>query len=195
MKRWLIGSGAGIALIVVALLVAPLFIDVNAYRGQAVADIKRATGRDIVLGGPISLRLLPWPTVRVEDVKVQNLPGAKNPDMVTVKSITVTPSLWALLGGTFEVSDVALQEPKIVLEVNSEGKPNWELTPSVAEAKPVAAKPSMPVPLSVGIDHVFCHISFSPRGTAAIDAITRLAAIHGLAVYDPQSDEVHRPAR
>lgn len=55
--------------------------------------------------------------------------------------------------------------------------------------------PWMSMPLSVGVDHVFCHISFSPRGTAAIDAITRLAAIHGLAVYDPQSDDVHRPAR
>jgi hypothetical protein len=37
--------------------------------------------------------------------------------------------------------------------------------------------------------------SASHPATAAIDAITRLAAIYGLAVYDPQSDDVHRPAR
>lgn len=55
--------------------------------------------------------------------------------------------------------------------------------------------PWMSMPLSAGVDHVFCHISFSPRGTPAIDAITRLAAIHGLTIYDPQSDDVYGPAR
>lgn len=55
--------------------------------------------------------------------------------------------------------------------------------------------PWMSTPLSVGIDHVLCHISFSPRGTPAIDAITQLAAIHGLTIYDPQFDEVYGPAR
>ena len=45
---------------------------------------------------------------------------------------------------------MTLVEPKIVLEINAEGKPNWEFTPSVAEAKPAAAKPSSPRPLSLG---------------------------------------------
>ena len=45
---------------------------------------------------------------------------------------------------------MTLVEPKIVLEVNAEGKPNWEFTPSVAEAKPAAATPSTPRPLSLG---------------------------------------------
>src|SRR6185436_18091443 len=34
--------------------------------------------------------------------------------------------------------------------INPEGKPNWEFTPSVAEAKPAAPKPSSPAPLSLG---------------------------------------------
>ena len=55
--------------------------------------------------------------------------------------------------------------------------------------------PWMSMPLSVGVDHVFCHISFSSCGTAAVDAITQLAAVHGLVIYDPQSDDVYRPAR
>ena len=45
---------------------------------------------------------------------------------------------------------MTLVEPKIVLEINAEGKPNWEFAPSVAEAKPAAAKPSSPKPLSLG---------------------------------------------
>ena len=45
---------------------------------------------------------------------------------------------------------MTLVEPKIVLEINAEGKPNWEFAPSVAEAKPAAAKPASPKPLSLG---------------------------------------------
>ena len=45
---------------------------------------------------------------------------------------------------------MTLVEPKIVLEINAEGKPNWEFAPSVAEAKPAAPKPSSPKPLSLG---------------------------------------------
>ncbi|MDP1840799.1 MAG: AsmA family protein, partial [Reyranella sp.] len=75
---------------------------------------------------------------------------SKNANMVEVKSVTVKPSLLALLMGGIEVSEVTLVEPKIVLEVNAEGKPNWEFAPSVAEAKPAAAKPSSAKPLSLG---------------------------------------------
>jgi uncharacterized protein involved in outer membrane biogenesis len=55
-----------------------------------------------------------------------------------------------LLTGNVEVSEVTLVEPKIVLEINAEGKPNWEFAPSVAEAKPAAPKPESPRPVSLG---------------------------------------------
>src|SRR4029453_4495723 len=55
-----------------------------------------------------------------------------------------------LLIGDIEVSSVTLHEPRIVLEVNGQGKPNWEFTPSVADARPAAAKPSSLKPLSLG---------------------------------------------
>ena len=86
------------------------------------------------------------PSASVSAVKFFNAPGSKNPNMVEVKSVTVTPSLLALLVGDVEVAEVALVEPKIVLEINAEGKPNWEFAPTVDEARPAAAKPSSPKP-------------------------------------------------
>ncbi|GLX01368.1 hypothetical protein [Microtetraspora sp. NBRC 16547] len=50
--------------------------------------------------------------------------------------------------------------------------------------------PWMSMPLSVGIDHVIMHLSYSERSTPALEKITELAALHGLVVYDPQFDEV-----
>ena len=133
-KKLLIGGGGLVAVVVVGLLVAPSFFDLNKYKPELVSQVKKATGRDLVLDGPVTLSLLPVPVVGVSKVRFVNVPGAKNPNMVEVKSITVKPSLLALLGGNVEVSEVTLVEPKIVLEVNAQGKPNWEFAPSVEEA-------------------------------------------------------------
>ena len=57
-KRLLIGAGGIVGLLIVALLAAPALIDVNSYKSQIVAQVKKATGRELVLSGPISLSLL-----------------------------------------------------------------------------------------------------------------------------------------
>lgn len=170
-KRLLIGGGGIVALLVAALVALPALIDVNSYKPLIVSQVKTATGRDLVIDGPISLSLLPTPTVSVTGVKFFNAPGSKNANMVEVKSVTVKPSLLALLGGNIEVSEVTLVEPKIVLEINAEGKPNWEFAPSVAEAKPAAAKPSSPRPLSLGrltIDNGTLIFSDSKAGLSVV---------------------------
>ena len=170
-KKILIGGAGVIGLLVVALVAAPFFIDVNAYKPMIVSQVKTATGRDLVLDGPIGLSLLPTPTVTVGNVKFFNAAGSKNPNMVEVKSVTVKPSLLGLLMGKIEVGEVTLVEPKIVLEINAEGKPNWEFAPSVAEAKPAAAKPSSPRPLSLGrltIDNGTLIFSDSKAGLSVV---------------------------
>jgi uncharacterized protein involved in outer membrane biogenesis len=149
-KKVLVGGGGLVGLLIVALLVAPFFIDANSYKPVIAAEVKKATGRELVLDGPIKLSLLPVPTATIDGVKFFNAPGAKNPNMVEVKSATVRLSLLSLLTGNVDVSEVTLVEPKIVLEINAEGKPNWEFAPSVAEAKPAVAKPSSAKPLSLG---------------------------------------------
>ncbi|MBS0524607.1 MAG: AsmA family protein [Proteobacteria bacterium] len=149
-NRLLIAAAGVVGVLIVALLIAPSLIDLDRYKPQIVAEVKKATGRDLVIDGPASLSLLPLPSATVSGVKFFNMPGAKNPNMVEVKSITVKPSVLALLVGRLAVDEVTLVEPKIVLEINAEGKPNWEFAPSVAEAKPAAPKPSSPMPLSLG---------------------------------------------
>src|SRR5260221_2748679 len=170
-KRVLIGAGVIVGLLIVAVLALPSLIDLNARKPEIIAAVKKVTGRDLVLDGPISFSLRPTPAATITGVKFFNVPGSKNPNMVEVKSITVKPSLGALLTGTIEVSEVTLVEPKIVLEINAEGKPNWEFTPSVAEARPVAAKPDSPRPLSLGrltIDNGTLIFSDSQAGLSVV---------------------------
>jgi uncharacterized protein involved in outer membrane biogenesis len=149
-RKLLIGVGGFVGLLVVALLLAPTLIDLDGRKPQIIAEVKKATGRDLEIAGPISLSLFPTPTVTVSDVVFHNMPGASNPRMVELKTVTVKPALLPLLSGNIELSEVALVDPKIVLEINAQGKPNWEFTPSVEAAKPAAPAPGSPRPLSLG---------------------------------------------
>jgi uncharacterized protein involved in outer membrane biogenesis len=170
-KRVLIGAGGIVGLLIVALLALPSLIDLNARKPEIAAMVKKATGRELVLDGPIALSILPTPTVTLSGVKFFNVSGSKNPNMVEVKTVTVKPSLGALLTGNIEVSEVTLVEPKIVLEINAEGKPNWEFTPSVAEARPAAPKPDSPKPVSLGrltIDNGTLIFSDSKAGISVV---------------------------
>ncbi len=128
-KRLLIGASSIVGLLVAVLLALPAFIDVNAYKPEIVAQVKRMTGRDITLEGPIRLSLLPTPSVELDGVKFSNLPGSKTPNMMEARSVTVRPSLLPLLVGGVEIAEVTLVEPKIALEVNATGTPNWEVAP------------------------------------------------------------------
>lgn len=56
-----------------------------------------------------------------------------------------------------------------------------------------AESPWMSMPLDIGIDHVIVHITWSPRGTTAVEAVMELARRHRLVVFDPQSDDVYLP--
>jgi hypothetical protein len=143
-KRLLVGIGSLVGGLIVALLALPALIDVDAYKPAIVEKVKGETGRVITLEGPIRLSLLPIPSVELESVKLANPPGSKTPNMLEVKSVIVRPSLLALLTGNVEIAEVVLVEPRIALEVDGNGKPNWEIAPSVAEKTSGAAAPLSP---------------------------------------------------
>jgi hypothetical protein len=77
-KRLLIGAAGLVGLLIVALLAAPSLIDLNARKAEVIAAVKKATGRALILDGPVSLKLLPVPTATVRGVKFFNVAGAKN---------------------------------------------------------------------------------------------------------------------
>ncbi len=139
-KKLLIRIASVVGVLIVALLALPLLIDLNTYKPAIIAEVKQATGRDLVMEGPIRLSLLPLPVVTLDGVKFPNPPGAKDPDMVEAKSVAVRLSLLALITGTVEASEVTLVGPRINLEIDARGQPNW------AFAAPAGGPGPLPVP-------------------------------------------------
>lgn len=129
--------GAGLlGLLAAALVAVPFFVDANSYKPEIIAQVKQATGRDVTIDGPIRLALLPAPEVTLDGLHVANVAGADSPDMVEAKSVTVRLSLLGLLTGELRPADVTLVEPRIALQIDASGQPNWQF-PAAPASKAV----------------------------------------------------------
>lgn len=128
---------------------APHVVDVERYKPAMIAAVKAATGRELVIEGPMRLSLLPRPHISARQVRFSNAVGAKGAQMVDVRWIGISPSWWALLRGDIEVGRLTLYRPTIVLEADAEGRPNWEFSPGAGAVQPAGA-PSSGLHLAVG---------------------------------------------
>jgi uncharacterized protein involved in outer membrane biogenesis len=125
-KKVLYGVAGLVVLVVTAVLVVPVFVDANAFKGEIAAKVKEATGRELAIDGEIGVRfLVPATGITVEGVRFANLPGAAAPDMATLKELEVNVALLPLLRGEVQVESVRLVEPVIELEVLEDGRANW----------------------------------------------------------------------
>jgi len=135
--RWIIGVVVAVPAVVLAgALVFFAVLDPKQFREpirQAAID---ATGRELVIEGPISFSVLPGPRVVVEDARMANASWGSRPDMLRIKRFEIVLHLWPLAFGELRIKRVDMQEPDILLEVNDQGEANWHFTPKMLQ--PVA---------------------------------------------------------
>lgn len=149
MRKLLFSLIALVVVLLAAALIGPSFVDWNKYKPEIAERVKAATGRDIAIGGDISLTVLPAPTLAVHDVTLANIPGAQDPNMASLKALDVRVALGALLEGRINVESIALVEPTISLEVLKDGRRNWDF--AAAQAKPAGETvPGAPTPEAKG---------------------------------------------
>ena len=132
--KYLYGIAALVALIVIAAFVVPLFMDWGSYRPEISKRVEALTGRKLAIDGDISVALLPSPTLRIEDVRLANLPGASVPDMARLKALELHVALGPLLSGEIQVTSLSLVDPVIQLEQMRDGSNNWTFTPPAEPA-------------------------------------------------------------
>ncbi len=99
-----------------ALLAAPRFIDPGWYRDAISVELQRATGRQVVIAGPLALNLLPTPSLIATDVRVANPAGATVPDLLRARRIEARLAVAPLLGGKLALRSLTLIDPVLDLE-------------------------------------------------------------------------------
>lgn len=127
------------ALLIVAVLVAPLLIDWNAFKPRLAAAVEEATGRQLEIDGDLRLSLLPSPTLSAEGARLANIEGGSQQPMISLEALEVHVALAPLVGGDLRVKSIALVEPAILLERLADGRVNWQLGPPPEEGGQVSA--------------------------------------------------------
>ncbi len=136
MKKLLIGFGVIVLLLIVAVIVVPMLIPLERYKSEIQAQAKSATGRDLRIDGDISLSLLPTIAVSVENVGFANAPGASTPEMATIDRLDVALQILPLISGEVAIDRFILDKPVITLEVDKNGRPNWQFDTAAAAPAP-----------------------------------------------------------
>ena len=125
LKKIVIGLAVIVILVVSALLVGPALVPKDWLREEITAQVKDATGRDLVIEGDLEFQLLPEAVVNLGNVRFANMEGGSRPDMATLKELRAHIALEPLLSSEFEVKEFLLIEPDILLEVDKNGRANW----------------------------------------------------------------------
>jgi len=127
-----------LALLVVVLLAAPFFIDINDYRPRLIQAAEDATGRKVQIGA-IHASLFPWVGVSLDDISLANREGFSARDFLTAESVHIKLALLPLFSKRIEIKHFELNRPVLFLERNAAGETNWgDLLP--AEAAPAGKK-------------------------------------------------------
>jgi len=146
--KWILIIGGGlIALIVIALLVAPMFVDVEQYKPMIEEKVAEATGRSFRLDGDLDLSLFPWAGLSLSELHLGNPPGFEKDDFLYIRSFDVRVKLLPLLSKDVQVKRFILEGVQVALERNQAGKTNWEDLggkPGKAPAKAPSDAPAAP---------------------------------------------------
>ena len=144
LRRAVLALAALLALLVAgAAAAAALLFDGEALKPRAIEAVRRATGRELTIAGPVRLGWSLTPTVMVEGVSLANPPGMSRPAMATLARLDVQVALWPLLRRRVEVRGLTLIGPDVLLERDAAGQPNWVFTRPAASSSAETA-PSAP---------------------------------------------------
>ena len=116
---------------------AELLVSADNVRRQALDEIRNVTGLDPILRGPSTVNLFPTGSVSFADVALGD--GAH--PALTAERLSARLRFFPLLIGRVEIADVALEHPKISIDLSPDGDSNWAgLIVALARSQGPAAK-------------------------------------------------------
>ena len=112
-------------LLVVAVLVVPKLISAEVYEEQLLKMVERKTGYHIEVKGASKFILFPDLAIALEKIVISSQNQAQE-DIVTADKLIFNVKLASLLKGMIEVQELQLVKPYLNLQVDEEGKKNWQ---------------------------------------------------------------------
>jgi uncharacterized protein involved in outer membrane biogenesis len=117
--------GALIASVLIGLAYLSTLISPAKLTQMLILEVREATGRELIIAGPVSLGFLPRIAVSAEQVSFSNAAWAKSPQMASLEKVALEISLLPLLSRRIEISSIQLTGLSLSLETNAKGEGNW----------------------------------------------------------------------
>lgn len=118
--------GGLLAIVLFAALLAPLFIDWTDFRRDFEIQASRIIGKKVVVHGNVDARLLPFPSVTMNDVRVGE--DGSGQALVTAESFSMESELAPYLSGEARIYNMRIVKPKLRLKLAEDGTLDWVRT-------------------------------------------------------------------
>jgi len=135
--KWVASGVLAVFLLAVLVIFAILSgYDYNSLKPEIQGTVANATGKELTLGGDISLRIGLTPTLVLRDVSVRNVPWGSEPQMAKIGRFEVKVRLFPLLAHHLDIVRLVLVEPRILLETDTAGRSNFAIEKGAKEQEP-----------------------------------------------------------
>lgn len=121
---WLIGLL--VLAVVVLVIVLPMVFDPNDYKDEIIEQVRKETGRELQIGGPIDLTVFPWLGFEVNGLRLSNAEGFGDEPFAAVDQAAVRIQLTPLLSKRVVADTITLHGLVLNLARSAEGRGNWE---------------------------------------------------------------------
>ena len=141
-KIFLFGLGGFGALLLAAVVLIPLFVDVNDFKEEIASQVRQHTGRELVFEGDISLHVFPRVVLELGPLRMADDPAFGEGDFARIKGAACAVELLPMFSGEFRVGVLRLDGLELNLVQDKDGWGNWQSL--MGERKPGASKGGAP---------------------------------------------------
>lgn len=123
LSRIMLFVGGLVVVALFAALLAPLFVDWTSFRQDFEREASRIMGRPVTVHGSVDARLIPFPSVTLNDVRVGSPEDGK--PLVEVARFSMDAELAPFLSGEALIFDMRIEEPKARIKLFEDGTLDW----------------------------------------------------------------------
>jgi AsmA protein len=132
-----------VALFAVATIAISLFFNPNDYRDRIAEEVRRETGRELLIEGDLDLSLFPTFGIDIGRTTLGNAPGFGDEPFLSFDEARLSVEVLPLIRGQgLKIGAVVLDAFQLNLAVDANGRNNWQDMAEHAEAEP---EPEIPV--------------------------------------------------
>ncbi|RKE84351.1 AsmA-like C-terminal region-containing protein [Rhizobium sp. AG855] len=121
--RILVTLGGLLVVALFAALLAPFFIDWTSFRQDFESRASQLLGKKVVVHGAVSARILPFPSVTMEDVTVGT--DVDGSPLVQIARFSLDAELAPFMSGEARIFDMRIEQPKARIRLLADGTLDW----------------------------------------------------------------------